>query len=90
MQNKIHLQRLPRKLCKSLLQEYHQLDRLCLSNKFLIYFHSYEHVGEVVVEVEKHKSCQCGCKIKAHVNIFCPRTLYWTNSERPNIDQAYP
>jgi len=27
---------------------------------------NYEHVGEVVVEVEKHKSCQCGCKIKAH------------------------
>jgi len=25
---------------------------------------NYEHVGEVVVEVEKHKSCQCGCKIK--------------------------
>ena len=37
----------------------------------LCVFLSYEHVGEVVVEVEKHKSCQCGCKIKEEVNIFC-------------------
>lgn len=27
---------------------------------------NYEHVGEVVVSVEKHKTCQCGCKIKEH------------------------
>ena len=37
----------------------------------LCVFLSYEHVGEVVVEVEKHKSCQCGCKIKEEVNISC-------------------
>ena len=36
----------------------------------LCVFLSYEHVGEVVVEVEKHKSCQCGCKIKEEVNIL--------------------
>ena len=37
-----------------------------------MFLYSYEHVGEVVVEVKKHKSCQCGCKIKANVNIhFC-------------------
>ena len=35
-------------------------------------FFSYEHVGEVVVSVEKHKTCQCGCKIKEHVNTFYP------------------
>ena len=37
---------------------------------FFLIFQRYEHKGEVVVEVESHKSCQCGCRIKEEVNFI--------------------